>query len=142
MAKRGEYRNDYQSGKRWSLPHTEGFFFAESENDEEQRNEDVQLLEDAFAWVRTKEDGVWRSLIYHASRYATSYMTCRFWLTDGRRRLYSMRSNLSFFCTLRYTIDEDQVREDHRNDRDTERSRCKWYRSGPGGRDKGLTLQE
>jgi hypothetical protein len=35
--------------------------------DEEQRNEDVQLLEDALAWVRTKEDGVWRSLIYHAS---------------------------------------------------------------------------
>jgi hypothetical protein len=27
----------------------------------------VQLLEDALAWVRTKEDDVWRSLIYHAS---------------------------------------------------------------------------
>ena len=53
--------------KEGSLPHTEGFFFGESENDEAQRNEDVQLLEDALAWARTKEDGVWRSLIYQAS---------------------------------------------------------------------------
>lgn len=53
--------------KDGSLPHTEGFFFGESDNDEEQRNEDVQLLEDALAWVRTKEDDVWGSLIYHAS---------------------------------------------------------------------------
>jgi hypothetical protein len=50
-----------------SLPHTEGFFFGESENDEAQRNEDVQLLEGALAWVKTKEDSVWRSLIYQAS---------------------------------------------------------------------------
>ncbi len=53
--------------KEGSLPHTEGFFFGESENDEAQRNEDVQLLEGALAWVRTKEDGAWRSLIYQAS---------------------------------------------------------------------------
>jgi len=31
------------------LPKTEGFFFGTSENDEAQRNQDVQLLEDALA---------------------------------------------------------------------------------------------
>jgi hypothetical protein len=53
--------------KDGSLPKTEGFFFGTSENDEAQRNEDVQLLEDALAWTRTKEDGVWRSITYQAS---------------------------------------------------------------------------
>jgi hypothetical protein len=53
--------------KDGSLPHTEGFFFGESDNDKEQRNEDVQLLEVALAWVQTKEDCVWRLLIYQAS---------------------------------------------------------------------------
>ncbi len=53
--------------KDGSLPKTEGFFFGTSENDEAQRNQDVQLLEDALAWVRTKEDGAWRSITYQAS---------------------------------------------------------------------------
>jgi len=53
--------------KEGSLPKTKGFFFGTSENDEAQRNEDVQLLEDALAWVRTKENGIWRSITYQAS---------------------------------------------------------------------------
>lgn len=38
--------------KSQSLPATEGFFFGKSEDSEEQRLEDVKILEDAKAWLK------------------------------------------------------------------------------------------
>jgi hypothetical protein len=37
--------------KEQKLPHTEGFFFGTSSDDEEQRNEDVAILSRALAWL-------------------------------------------------------------------------------------------
>jgi len=59
-----------------------------SVNDEAQSTEDMQLLEEALVWVRTKEDGVWRSLIYHVSWLMQPALTCRF-QRDSRKRLLS-----------------------------------------------------
>ncbi|MEO5913338.1 MAG: hypothetical protein ABIS50_03830 [Luteolibacter sp.] len=47
------------------LPHTEGFFFGQSENDEEQRNEAVAILSRALKWLET--DPWHRSITYQAS---------------------------------------------------------------------------
>ena len=47
------------------LPHTEGFFFGESGNDEAQKAEDIQILSKARKWLA---DGDWtRSVYYQAS---------------------------------------------------------------------------
>jgi len=50
---------------------TEGFFFGESDNSDEQIKEDVAYIEKAIAFLvagaMTKEKGVWRSVHYRAS---------------------------------------------------------------------------
>lgn len=47
------------------LPHTEGFFFGESTNDEEQKTESIELLSKALLWLRA--DITHRSIYYQAS---------------------------------------------------------------------------
>lgn len=63
-----------QAIKDDKLPHTEGFFFGESYNDQvpgwtkkEIDEESIQTLEKALAWLETKEDGVSRDVYYKAS---------------------------------------------------------------------------
>jgi hypothetical protein len=47
------------------LPHTEGFFFGESTNDDEQQAEDLEILTKALQWLRS--DITHRSIYYQAS---------------------------------------------------------------------------
>jgi hypothetical protein len=52
------------------LPHTTGFFFGSSENDEEQKNEAIASFERAIAWLedgKGKDATEWRSVSYRAS---------------------------------------------------------------------------
>lgn len=49
------------------LPHTEGFFFGKSSDDQDQITKDVKILEGAISWVKIKELGVSRSVVYQAS---------------------------------------------------------------------------
>jgi hypothetical protein len=49
------------------LPHTTGFFFAVSEGTAEERQEDLSILQTALEWLRTKDEGIWRSVCYQAS---------------------------------------------------------------------------
>lgn len=49
------------------LPKTIGFFFGESQNDEEQRNDAISILLDAKKWLEIEEEGVWKSVYYRAS---------------------------------------------------------------------------
>lgn len=49
------------------LPHTTGFFFGVSEGTPEERQEDLNILQSALEWLRTKEEGIWRSVYYQAS---------------------------------------------------------------------------
>ena len=51
--------------KNKDLPHTEGFFFGESDGSEDE--ETIQIFTKAIAWLETKEDNVWRSVFYRAS---------------------------------------------------------------------------
>jgi hypothetical protein len=50
---------------RDELPHTEGFFFGESDGSE--KSEDLRILKAALEWLRTPEANVWRSVYYQAS---------------------------------------------------------------------------
>ncbi len=51
------------------LPHTEGFFFGDSEYHEGNEEADAQLFQNAASWVENMKDvkGVWASLSYRAS---------------------------------------------------------------------------
>ena len=53
------------------MPKTEGFFFGESDNSDEQIQDDVAQLTKALAFLTSplifEEKGVWRSVIYTAS---------------------------------------------------------------------------
>ena len=49
------------------LPRTTGFFFGESENDEEQKDEAIAILLRALQWLQTDDGKTWRSIIYQAS---------------------------------------------------------------------------
>jgi len=49
------------------LPETTGFFFGTSDDSDSQVEEDVQIFEHALQWLETEEQGVWRSITYHAS---------------------------------------------------------------------------
>lgn len=53
--------------RRSKLPHTEGFFFGESANDEAQKAEDIGILENALLWLDAEDDGTYRSIAYQAS---------------------------------------------------------------------------
>ena len=46
---------------------TTGFFFGESEDTADRIAEDLDLFENALAWLETEEEGVWRSVTYQAS---------------------------------------------------------------------------
>jgi len=50
---------------RDALPHTDGFFFGESDGSE--KSEDLRILSAALEWLRTEEANVWRSVTYQAS---------------------------------------------------------------------------
>lgn len=50
---------------RDDLPHTEGFFFGESDGSE--KDETLRIFKAALEWLRTEEQGVWRSVSYRAS---------------------------------------------------------------------------
>lgn len=47
------------------LPHTEGFFFGQSQP--EDKDFTIKILKAAINWVKTEEQGVSRSVVYHAS---------------------------------------------------------------------------
>ena len=49
------------------LPHTTGFFFGESENDNEQQSEAIAIFEAALTWLTTDDERSWRSVHYRAS---------------------------------------------------------------------------
>ncbi len=51
------------------LPHTEGFFFGESENDQEQKNDAIEIFTKAIAWLEDNKNhpNEWRSIEYQAS---------------------------------------------------------------------------
>lgn len=51
--------------KEDKLPHTGGFFFGESSNDEEQKTEAIEILTKALQWLRA--DITHRSIYYRAS---------------------------------------------------------------------------
>ena len=48
-----------------TLPHTEGFFFGASDGTE--KDEDLKIFTAALAWLRTPEQGVFKSIHYQAS---------------------------------------------------------------------------
>lgn len=50
---------------RDDLPHTEGFFFGQSDGSE--KAEDLRILKAALEWLRTPESNIWRSIHYQAS---------------------------------------------------------------------------
>lgn len=50
---------------RDDLPHTEGFFFGESDGSE--KDETLRIFKAALEWLGTGERGVWRSVSYRAS---------------------------------------------------------------------------
>lgn len=47
------------------LPHTKGFFFGDSVNDDEQKAESIQILSGALQWLEADE--AFRSVYYRAS---------------------------------------------------------------------------
>lgn len=49
------------------LPKTTGFFFGESENDDEQIAEDLEVFQKALDWLQAAQPGEWRSIEYQAS---------------------------------------------------------------------------
>ena len=51
--------------KNKQLPHTEGFFFGESDGTEDA--EDIEILEKALCWLLVKVDGISKDVYYQAS---------------------------------------------------------------------------
>jgi len=49
------------------LPKTSGFFFGESENDDDQKKEAIEIFTKAINWLDADQSQVWRSVIYQAS---------------------------------------------------------------------------
>ncbi|BCX48579.1 phosphoglycerate kinase [Haloferula helveola] len=49
------------------LPKTDGFFFGESTNDQEQRDEAIGTFQKAAEWLQNPEPGKWKSVVYQAS---------------------------------------------------------------------------
>ncbi len=49
------------------LPHTEGFFFGSSFNDEAQNQEAAANFRDALVWLKAEQDGHYRCIYYQAS---------------------------------------------------------------------------
>ncbi|MFL1013243.1 hypothetical protein [Flavisericum labens] len=49
------------------LPKTTGFFFGTSENDEQEKQEAIEIFEKAFNWLVKEQKGCWKSVIYQAS---------------------------------------------------------------------------
>jgi hypothetical protein len=47
------------------LPATSGFFFGTTDGSE--KPEDLQIFQEALAWLQEPEEGVWRSVSYRAS---------------------------------------------------------------------------
>jgi hypothetical protein len=50
-----------------TLPHTEGFFFGESSNDEESKAENIKILRRAINWLAIKVELSYRTAYYKAS---------------------------------------------------------------------------
>lgn len=51
--------------KAEQLPETDGFFFGKSDGTE--KEEDIDILTDALAWLETSDEDAWRSVTYQAS---------------------------------------------------------------------------
>lgn len=51
--------------EKQNLPPTQGFFFGSSDGSETE--EDLKILDEAIAWAKTEEKGVWRTVYYKAS---------------------------------------------------------------------------
>lgn len=49
------------------LPHTEGFFFGASENDDEQKADAIAIFERAIKWLNSDDPKTWRHVYYRAS---------------------------------------------------------------------------
>ena len=49
------------------LPHTEGFFFGSSYNNEAERAEAIAIFRKAIEWVKTREKNISRDVYYQAS---------------------------------------------------------------------------
>jgi hypothetical protein len=50
------------------LPHTEGFFFGESTNDEDEKRDAIAIFTKAIAWLESSTDEAeWRCVYYQAS---------------------------------------------------------------------------
>lgn len=63
----GDIQKIIRAVKNDNLPHTEGFFFGTSSKDDEQRAEDVALLEKAAAWLKAEASDERRAVYYLAS---------------------------------------------------------------------------
>lgn len=50
-----------------TLPHTEGFFFGESDGSKEERDFDLKTINKALEWLANEPNGEYRSVIYQAS---------------------------------------------------------------------------
>ena len=60
--------NDYPGDRNAAnCPIPRGPFFGESDDTPERVAEDTQIFQEALAWLKTEEEGVWRSVIYQAS---------------------------------------------------------------------------
>jgi hypothetical protein len=53
--------------KKRALPKITGFFFGESENDDDQIAEDLEIFQKALDWLVAAQPGEWRSIEYQAS---------------------------------------------------------------------------
>lgn len=49
------------------LPHTTGFFFGESTNDEAEKAEAIAIFQAAIEWLAAEEKGTGRDVVYRAS---------------------------------------------------------------------------
>jgi len=49
------------------LPHTEGFFFGESDLSRNQKDADTTIFRSAYSWLLKDIEGVWKSIYYQAS---------------------------------------------------------------------------
>lgn len=50
-----------------ALPKTEGFFLGESQNDEEQKSESIEIFRKAIKWLESDIEGVAKDVYYVAS---------------------------------------------------------------------------
>lgn len=62
-----DLRQIVQAVTNRELPHTDGFFFGESDTSDEQIAEDVAVFEQALQWVEADDPGHWRGVTYQAS---------------------------------------------------------------------------